>query len=68
MAKEETKEEAKKDDAGGFKMPDMSNVLSMAKSAFTFVQTHLMSLVEVCKKKCCAAKEAADKKKAEKKD
>ena len=58
------KEEAKKDEAAsGFSMPDMSKVMSVAKGAVSFVQTHVMSLVKMCKDKCCPAK---DDKKAKK--
>lgn len=68
------KDEAKKDGAeGGFAMPDMSKVMEMAKSAgsmavsaASFVGTHVMSLVNMCKEKCCAAKEAKADKKAKK--
>lgn len=59
MAKKEetSQEETNKAEAvSGFSMPDMNKVVSIAKGAVCFVTTHVMSLVNMCKSKCCPSK------------
>ena len=61
------KEEANKEEASnGFSMPDMNKVVSMAKDAVCFVTTHVMSLVNKCKSKCCPSKCSKAEEKAKK--